>query len=175
MDLGQTYYKPESVTPGDANGHVADVILRAEQELHKLIEERAELTKRINAVKQTIAGLAHLFGDGFLDANLLDFVDHKRGSRQPGITSACRRVLMEARRPMSARDVCDEIQRKIPDFLSRTKHPMGAILCILGRLEEYGEATVLRTDRGQRTWLWAAPAPQPIEYLPDGNDSITAG
>ncbi len=163
MDYGQIPYQPESGTPGDANGHVADVILRAEQELHRLIEERADLTKRISTVKQTIVGLARLFGDGFLDAALLDFVDHKRGSRQPGITSACRRVLMEARRPMSARDVCDEIRRTVPDFLSRTKHPMGAILCILGRLVEYGEAKVLRTDGGQRTWLWAARARQQIE------------
>jgi hypothetical protein len=152
MDQGPTTEKSE---PG-ANRHVQDVIRRAEHELRQLIEERAEVTKRIGTVKQTIVGLANLFGDGILDAALLDMVDRKSSSRQPGITRACRRVLMEAERPMSAREVCDEIQKTLPALLARHKDPMATINTILSRLVEYGEATVVSGDRGQRAWLWAA-------------------
>lgn len=76
MDHGQTPDKVAAGGPG-ANRHVQDVIRRAEHELRQLIEERAEVTKRIGTVKQTIVGLANLFGDGILDAALSDMVDRK--------------------------------------------------------------------------------------------------
>jgi hypothetical protein len=152
MDHGPTTEK----SAPDANSHVQDVLRRAEHELRQLIEERSEVTKRIGTVKQTIVGLANLFGDGILDAALLDLVDRKSSSRQPGITRACRRVLMEAERPISARKVCDELQRTVPALLARHKDPMATINTILSRLVEYGEATVLPGDRGQRAWLWSA-------------------
>ena len=155
MDHGPTTDKPAAGAPG-ANRHVQDVIRRAEHELRQLIEERSEVTKRIGTVKQTIVGLANLFGDGILDAALLDLVDRKSSSRQPGITRACRRVLMEAERPMSARAVCDEIQKTVPALLARHKDPMATINTILSRLVEYGEATIVSGDRGQRAWRWAA-------------------
>ena len=156
MNQGQTPYEARLATPGDTNHHVLCVMRRAEQQLRQLIEERAEVTKRIGTVKQTIVGLAKLFGDGALDAVLLEIFDYKKAARQPGITRTCRRVLMEGRRPMSARDVCDEIQRMAPALLARHKDPMATINTILGRLVEYGEATISPGDRGQRTWLWAA-------------------
>lgn len=154
-------------TPGGANRHVQDVIRRAEGELRQLIEERAEVTKRIGTVKQTIVGLANLFGDGILDAALLDLVDRRSGPRQPGITRACRKVLLEAGRPMSARNVCAEIQRTLPALLARHKDPMATINTILGRLVDYGEATVLAGDHGQRAWLWAAERESKSSPPPD--------
>jgi hypothetical protein len=56
---------------------------------------------------------------------------------------------------MSVRDVCDEIQRMVPDFLARNKDPMSAVSTVLRRLVNYGEATPLRGDHGQQVWLWA--------------------
>ncbi len=170
MDHGQTSDKPGLATAGDANPHVADVMRHAQQELRQLIEERAAVTKRIGTIKRTILGLAKLFGNGNL-ADPLDVFDHKRSSRQAGITSACRRVLMEAMRPMSARDVCDEILRTVPDFLARNKDPMSAVSTILSRLVKYGEATVLRGDHGQRVWLWAAERDSRSSYVPHESGS----
>jgi hypothetical protein len=144
---------------GDApptNHHVEEVMRRAEHELRQLMEERASVTKRICNVKRTILGLANMFGDTVLDSALLDLVGRDSGSRQPGITRACRRVLLEAGRPMTAHSVCDEIQREMPALLARHKDPMATVYTILGRLVEYGEVTVLQGDRGQRTWSWAA-------------------
>lgn len=157
MDREQTPNTHALGTPDRDSRHALVVIREAERELCQLIEERAKVTKRIGSLKQTIVGLADLFGDGILDADLLGLVDRKGASRQPGITRACRTVLMEAgRRPMSARDVCDEIQRTEPVLLAHHKDPMATINTILGRLVYYGEATGLPGDRGQRAWLWAA-------------------
>jgi hypothetical protein len=136
--------------------HKCHAIQQTELELHQLIKERAKVTKRIRRLKQTINGLADLFGDGILDASLLDLFDRKSNSSGLGITPACRTTLMAAARPMSARDICDEIQRTAPALLAHHKDPMATIYTILGRLVYYGEATALSGDRGERTWLWAA-------------------
>ena len=81
-----------------ADLHVQEVIRSAERELHELLERRAELMKRIGTIKQTLAGLANIFGDCVLSDQLLTFLDRKSSSRQPGFTRACRVVLMEAKK-----------------------------------------------------------------------------
>ena len=45
-------------------GHVQEVIRQAHGELRHLLQQRSEIMKRIGTVKQTISGLANLFGDG---------------------------------------------------------------------------------------------------------------
>jgi hypothetical protein len=155
----------------DPDLHVVDVIRRAEGELRQLMHERAAVTQRIGTVKRTIVGLAKLFGDEILDAVPFDLAGRKPGSRQPGITNICRRVLMEAGRPMSARDICHEIQQIVPALLARHKDPMATINTTLSRLVEYGEATVSREDYGQRVWLWAAEHEGRVASGPDSKDS----
>ena len=66
------------------------------------MRQRAEIMKRIGTVKQTIAGLADLFGEQVLGDDLLELIDRKPNGRQPGFTKACRRVLMEVRRPIGS-------------------------------------------------------------------------
>src|SRR6202142_4293920 len=96
------------------NGHVQEVVRQAHQELRQLLQQRAEVMRRIGTIKQTIVGLANLFGDSVLSDELLELVDRKSNGRQPGFTKACRMILMEAGRSLSARDVCDEIRKKVP-------------------------------------------------------------
>lgn len=62
----------------------------------KLLQQRAEVMRRIGTIKQTIAGLAILFGDEVLSDELLELVDRKNCGRQPGFTKACRMTLMGA-------------------------------------------------------------------------------
>src|SRR5256885_1025284 len=95
------------------NGHVEEVVRQAHDELRQLMLQRAEVMRRIGTIKQTIAGLANLFGDGVLNEELLELIDRKNNGRQPGFTKACRMVLMEAGRPLSARDVCEQIQARM--------------------------------------------------------------
>jgi len=145
-----------SGAPGNTNLYVLDVMRRAEQELRQLIEKRAEISKRIGTVQRTMVGLAKLFGDDTLRTDMLHLFARERGTRRAGITWACRKVLMESRRPMGARDVCDEIQRTGPALLANHKHPTASITTILRRLVDYGEAKAMRGDDGQCAWLWVA-------------------
>jgi hypothetical protein len=78
---------------------------------------------------------------------------------------------MEARRPMNARDICKEIQRTEPALLARHKDPMATINTILGRLVDYGEATVVRGDYGHRFWLWAAEQDDGSDRKPEPKGS----
>src|ERR1700739_2060311 len=64
------------------------VVKAAHEELLQLIRQRAEIMKRIGTVKQTIAGLANLFGDSVLGDVLVDIFDRKRNARHPRINYA---------------------------------------------------------------------------------------
>jgi hypothetical protein len=134
------------------------VVKAAHEELLQLMRQRAEVMKRIGTVKQTIAGLANLFGDQVLGDDLLELIDRKPNGRQPGFTKACRRVLMEVRRPLGAREVCVELERYAPAILARHKDPLASVTTVLNRLVDYGEARSLSNDRGRRVWEWISDA-----------------
>lgn len=149
------------VSVGGNNGHVQEVVRQAHEELRQLLHQRAEVMRRIGTVKQTIAGLANLFGDNVLSEELLELVDRKSNGRQPGFTKACRMILMEAGRALSARDVCEQIQSKVPAMLERHKDPMASVTTVLNRLVEYGEAQAVVLGNGRRAWHWISePGPQ---------------
>ena len=136
--------------------HVQQVIRAAHDELRQLLRQRAEIMKRIGTVKQTIVGLANLFGDEILDEELLELVDRKNSGRQPGFTKACRMVLMEADQPLGAREVCEHIQRRLPPVLLRHKDPLASVTTVLNRLVDYGEARTVVRENGRRAWQWVA-------------------
>lgn len=139
-----------------ANGHVQEVVRQAHEELRHLLQQRADVMRRIGTIKQTIVGLANLFGDGVLSDELLELVDRKSSGRQPGFTKACRMVLMDAKHALSARDVCERIQEKAPPMLARHKDPMASVTTVLNRLVAYGEARAVSLDNGRRAWEWVA-------------------
>ncbi len=144
---------------------VQQVIRAAHDELRALLQQRAEIMKRIGSVTQTIAGLADLFGEAALGDDLLELIDRKPSGRQPGFTKACRTVLLEARRPLGAREVCEHLERRAPDMLARHKDPLASVTTVLNRLVDYGEARSLTNDRGRRVWEWVSegtPAGVPL-------------
>jgi len=147
--------------PGDP--HVQEVVRAAQDELRQLMRQRAEIMKRIGTVKQTIVGLANLFGDQVLSDELLELVDRKSSGRQPGFTKACRMVLMEAERPLGAREVCEQIQKRVPPVLTRHKDPLASVTTVLNRLVDYGEAKTIVRENGRRAWEWVS---DPIENRP---------
>jgi hypothetical protein len=136
-------------------GHVQEVIRQAHGELRQLLEQRSEIMKRIGTVKQTISGLANLFGDVVLNEELMELVDRKSSGRQPGFTKACRMILMQAGRALNARDICDYFQQQMPALLARHKDPMASVTTVLNRLVEYGEAQAVVAN-GRRAWRWVA-------------------
>jgi hypothetical protein len=142
--------------PGSGDPHVQEVVRAAHEELRQLMRQRAEIMKRIGTVKQTIVGLANLFGDEVLNDDLLELVDRKTSGRQPGFTKACRMVLMEADHPLGAREVCEQIQKRVPPVLLRHKDPLASVTTVLNRLVDYGEARAVVRDNGRRAWKWVS-------------------
>ena len=155
---------------GTANGsllrngdpHVHEVVKTAHEELRQLMRQRADIMKRIGTLKQTISGLANLFGDDILGEDLLELVDRKTVGRQPGFTKACRMVLMEAGRPLAVREVCEQIQQRLPTVMLRHKDPLASVTTVLNRLVDYGEALSVVRENGRRAWQWVSD-PAPLE------------
>jgi hypothetical protein len=144
----------QAVVPQAHSVSAQQVVKAAHEELLQLMRQRAEIMKRIGTVKQTISGLANLFGEHVLGDDLLELIDRKPNGRQPGFTKACRRVLMEVRRPLGAREVCAELERHAPAILARHKDPLASVTTVLNRLVDYGEARSLSNERGRRVWEW---------------------
>ncbi len=135
---------------------VQQVLRQAQEELRGLLQQRSVLMRRIGTVKQTISGLANLFGDEILSNELLEMVDRKPPGRAPGFTQACRTVLMEAQRPLTVREVCAWMKDRMPAVLERHKDPLASLTTVLNRLVEYGEAEGTLNERGRRAWVWSS-------------------
>ena len=159
------------ISMNTTDASVQEVVRTAQDELHSLMRQRAEIMKRIGTVKQTIVGLANLFGDNVLSEDLQRMLDRK-GQRQVGFTKACRLVLMEANRPLAAREVCEHIQERIAPVIERHKDPLASVTTVLNRLVEYGEARAVVGVNGRRAWEWVAepPAPHPANRAAAARD-----
>jgi hypothetical protein len=142
--------------PSLPDPHVQQVLRAACEELHLLLERRTEIMKRIGSIKQTMTGLANMFGEDILGDDTLDLLDRRSGGRRSGLTRTCRVVLMEACRPMGMREVCDHIEAKIPTLLASHKDPKSSVTTVLSRLVAYGEAVSTIDLDGHRVWKWVA-------------------
>src|ERR1700683_5111220 len=132
------------------------VVKVAHGELRRLIQQRAEITKRIDSIKQTIVGLCNLFGGDELTEELRELVNGKAVVRRPGITQACRKVLMDAGCPLTARNVCEQIEQRTMLDLPYSKNLLGAVSTVLSRLEQYGDARRVPQDNGPRACVWVS-------------------
>ena len=155
-----------------ADLHVQEVIRSAERELHELLGQRAELMKRIGTIKQTLVGLANIFGDCVLSDQLLTFLDRKSASRQPGFTRACSVVLMEAKKPLGARLVCQALQHRFPELLEHHKDPIASVTTVLNRLADYTEARCSLDGNGRRVWEWIAERENSADLLLAGSNGF---
>jgi hypothetical protein len=135
---------------------VHEVLRQVHGELRHLLQQRAELVRRICMVKKTIVGLATLLGDAALSDELQELVGGGKGLRKPGLTQACRTILMKAGQVVSAREVHDQIQEEYPAILAGHKDSMASVTTILSRLASQGEAQILSVGAGRRAWKWAA-------------------
>ena len=132
------------------------VVLQAHDELDRLLRQQASIKARIGTVKQTIVGLAALFGEDILTDDLREAVGKSGEGRKRGLTKACRLALMKADHALSVHEVCDRIYKKTPALLSTHKDPLASIATILNRLVNYGEAQRTVAGNNTRAWEWVA-------------------
>jgi hypothetical protein len=135
--------------------HVQEVVRSAHRELHDLVQKKAVIMKRIGTIKQTLIGLANLFGDSVLGDDLLALLDRKTVTRQPGFTRACRLVLMESGAALGTRQICETLRQRFPEVMERHKDPIASVTTVLNRLVDYSEARCSLDTKGRRVWQWA--------------------
>ena len=136
--------------------HVQEVVRSAEFELLELLQQRAELMKRIGSIKLTLVGLANMFGDSVLNERLLVLLDRSTARRRSGFTQSCRAVLMESPTHLTVREVCDRLLKKFPGLLEKHKKPSASVTTVLNRLVEYDEARSYLVEEKGRVWQWVA-------------------
>ena len=143
--------------PQSDDQQMRDLLSVAELELERLLQQRAQLTKRIGTVKQTILGLAKLAGND-------------RAS-ELGLTDTCRMVLIEAERPLNVREICARIEKRIYATLSRHKDPLASVTTVLNRLLRYGEVSWVANPDGGRVFQWVSEAQGFVVHRP-GHSSV---
>jgi len=145
------------------DAHLREVIRSAEQELRLLLQRRAELMKRIGTLKQTLGGLAAIFGPSVLNRELMGLLDRAVDKRRPGFTNACRNLLMESSEPLGAHEICRRLQASYPGLLQHHKDPVASVTTVMNRLVDYDEARRLMDPHNRRCWQWVAdPKDHPV-------------
>jgi len=148
-----TTAEPGTAMATGAAPHVLEVIQSVKQELAGLLQQRAEIMRRIGTIRQTLAGLAKFFGDSNLDDGLAP-AQHATGRRPMGFTRACRLVLMESQTPLSVRQGCEELQRRFPELAQRHQYLPASVTTVFHRLEDYAEVRCFLDSQGLRVWEW---------------------
>lgn len=138
-----------------AGAHVNKILEEMYGEFQSLMLQRSAILRRIGTIKQTIIGLAKLFGDEAVGENLLQVVEQRSTTRSRGFTRTCRVVLMESTRPMTCQEVYEEIQRRTPTLLAHHKDALASVNTVLNRLAAYGEARIAMNEKGKRAWEWS--------------------
>lgn len=137
-------------------GSVHEVVRSAHRELTELMRQRAGIMARIGTIKKTLSGLAQIFGESVLDDDLLELLDLAPSKRTPGLTRACREVLIASPAPRTAEEICEILQRQYADIWQRQKNPIASVTTVLNRLVEYSEARSDWNEKRKRVWLWCA-------------------
>src|SRR5436305_15238382 len=140
-----------------SSSDVQIVIGRMTEELQALIQQRDEVVRKICTVKKTVAGLVTLFGPSEMHPQIPELLG-QRDSRRSGLSDECRMVLMNAERPLAAREVRDRVVRRLPSLASH-RDSLASGTTILHRLIRYGEACRVTDDPGRQRWAWASETP----------------
>jgi len=161
LDGAFTHPRPliQDVSPQDSVPEdIGHVMGRVHSELRFLLLERAAIVKRIGVIKHMIAGLADVFGIHVIDKDLQELISKgsSRGTARSdeGLTTVCRKTLMESSEPLTTRQLCSCIQERNPSVFARQKKPTNSVVVVLRRLISYGEVKDGVNERDVRTWQW---------------------
>lgn len=149
---------------------VQEVVRSAHRELTDLMRQRAGIMARIGTIKKTLSGLAQIFGESVLDDDLLELLDLAPSKRTPGLTRACREVLMSSPIPRTADEICEILEHQYADVWQRQKNPIASVTTVLNRLVEYSEARSDWNEKRKRVWQWCATEKNSSLLLNDDED-----
>lgn len=140
---------------------VERVVGQIQQQLQTLRAEHVAIAKKIWLIKNTIAGLAEVFGPGVVGADLQDILTPApaRRRRSRGLTDACREVLQEASEAQTLKQISGRVQERYPTLLSHHRYPMAILQIMLRRLVMYGEAKEVGGTGCLRSWKLSSQQP----------------
>ena len=153
----------ESKSGNESSVH--EVVRSAHRELTELMRQRAGIMARIGTIKKTLSGLAQIFGESVLDDDLLELLDLAPSKRTPGLTRACREVLIASATPRTADEICEILERQYADVWQRQKNPIASVTTVLNRLVDYSEARSDWNDKRKRVWQWCATSDKSSSLL----------
>jgi hypothetical protein len=131
--------------------------------------------KRIGTVKQTLAYLAKLFGDDVLTPEIARLMGRTPARKQPGLTRACRTVLMEAAGPLDVRQGLRELQHRFPSLTAHHKAPLASVTTVFNRLVASSEVRSFANARGRRVWEWISePGATAVAGMHDDAKALSA-
>jgi hypothetical protein len=96
-----------------------------------------------------------------LSDEILSVLARKSSSRQSGFTTACRRVVIEAKNPVGSRTVCQTLEQRFPEVLVRHKDSIASVTTVLNRLADYSEVRCLLNENGRRVYEWITEREEP--------------
>ena len=150
----------EQLASTNSPAYAAETVSSSEKQLIELLRQRAEITRRIGALKKMLNGIASLFGNAVLVDELLVTLDRKP-PRRSGFTTACRQVLMESTVPLRTGQACRELQLRFPGMVEHHKDLNASVTTIFHRLVKYGQARCFLDHEGARVWQWTKQPEQP--------------
>ena len=140
------------------SNEVGLVIANAQSEAQLLLQRRAEITKRLTAIRRTIADLIKVFGQDVTSGGFTTTTKPGRRNRHTGLTWMCRNELLKSDKPLTALALAERIRVNNPELINHHKDPIASVTAILLRLESYGEA--ISETGGSRRRLWKPKAEQ---------------
>ena len=154
-------HAPYAPAFGGAFEDVEQVVGRIQRELQSLRSEHAAIAKRIGLIKNTIAGLAEVFGPGVVGQELqgLLTVEPIKRRRSRGLTDACRELLRESAGPQTLKQISARIQERFPALLTHHRYPTTIVQMMLRRLVMYGEVEEIDGLAGVRSWKSSSAHP----------------
>jgi hypothetical protein len=133
-------------------GNARAVAEIAEKEMAALVRQQGLIVARIQEIKRTLTGLGVLFGDNILSESTRRLLNHGSPTAKRGLTSACRQVILHAKQPLRAAEICGRLTHLAPGILDNHKSPMASVATIMNRLCAYGEARSVLMPTGQKAW-----------------------
>jgi hypothetical protein len=155
-------HAPAAQAFGGAFEDVEQVVGRIQRELRTLRTEQVAIAKRIGLIKNTIAGLAEVFGPGVVGQELQGLlkVEPVKRRRSRGLTDACRELLKETSEPQTLKQISARIHERFPTLVAHHRYPTTIIQMMLRRLVMYGEAEEIDAGAGLRSWRFPSAHPR---------------
>jgi hypothetical protein len=112
-----------------------------------------EVEQEIRAVKDTVYGLAVVFGQELVSSELLKLVCPRRRTKVRGLSNACKLALMRAAQPCSLATVCRLVTEIDPMLLMHHRNPRASTMSALTNLAKKGDV-IRTTEGGKSAWQW---------------------